>query len=147
MGGAAQAKAMSEQARPVFTHPHITTPGESLPPQILCPFFPMSVMCVSPQPGRQRPVLLAHWFFSDNSLIDFRLGRKEPIKGGTGQLAGIPGMIRANLRIADTGVKRCGTPLLAGTLPGRRWSARSVKDSPVSFSTLCCMKSMNPSPV
>jgi len=98
-----QAESVSEQARPVFARPHVFSAGEIIAPQVFGPFLAVPVMRIAPEPRGQREVLVGARVDSGDALIDFCLCFKQPFERRTGQLAGIPVVIGAHLRIAHAG--------------------------------------------
>src|SRR5437016_13981644 len=103
MSGAAEAEALREQARPIFTTAEIAF-GESSSPQILSAFLPVRVMRIPPEPGGQSFVLICNRPRARSSLILISLGREQPFERRTSELAWVPGMIGADLGIADVGI-------------------------------------------
>src|SRR5205823_2630597 len=70
-------------------------------PEILRSFFAMAIVSIPPEPCCQRFVLVGDRRFSSDPLILFRFRPEEPLESRTGQLARIPGIIRADLWISD----------------------------------------------
>src|SRR5262249_54530577 len=57
----------------------------------------------APQPGGQGLLLVGGRPDADDALVERGLSGGETVEGGTGQLAGIPGVIGADLWVADVG--------------------------------------------
>ena len=100
MSSPAQPKAMGKKTGPIFACAKVAF-GESRPPQIFGAFFPMRIMSVAPEPGRECLFLVSARLSAGDTLILFRFGGKQAFERGTGQFAGVPRVIRANLGIAD----------------------------------------------
>ena len=103
MRGAAQAEAVGEQAGPVFARSQIAAAAEALAPEVLGPFLAVPVVRVPPQPGGQGLVLVGGAVAADDAAVHLGLRGEEALEGRAGQLAGIPRVIGADLRIADAG--------------------------------------------
>ena len=56
---------------------------------------------VAPCPGGERFLLVGLRLDAGHALVLDRLAGEEALERGAGELAGIPGMIRPNLRITD----------------------------------------------
>jgi hypothetical protein len=101
MGGAAQAEAVGEQTGPVVAGAQVAAPGEALAPEVLGPLLAVEVVSVAPQPGGEGLVLVGLHFDAGDAAVKLRLGTLETVEGGTGEFAGIPGVVGTDLRIAD----------------------------------------------
>src|SRR4051812_45394261 len=62
-------------------------------------------MCVAPEPGSQRPLLIAHRLRACGTLVMLGFRCEQSFKGGTGQLARIPWMVGPNLRVTNIPVR------------------------------------------
>jgi hypothetical protein len=94
---------VGKQARPIVTRAQIAPLGETLSPQILGPFLAVGIVRIPPQPGGEDFVLFGRRFAANHTLIDLGLSCLQPRQRRAGQLAGIPGMIGANLRVTNVG--------------------------------------------
>lgn len=101
VGRAAQAETVGEHAGPVFAAARIGPLGEALAPEVLGPVLGVAVVRVPPQPRGQRFLLVGLGLDADHMLVKLGLRREQGLKRRTGEFAGIPTMVRANLRIAD----------------------------------------------
>src|SRR5207247_1800480 len=93
VGGAAQAEAFREEARPVLARAQVAALGEAGAPEVARAFLPVRVVGVPPEPRRERLLLVAARRVADDALVRLGLGRKEPLEGRAGELAGVPGMV------------------------------------------------------
>src|SRR5262249_51267592 len=100
---AAQREAEAEQPGPVFAGPVVLV-GEAFAKQVLPGVHAVIVIAVAEEPRRQGFLFLGLRLHAYYPAISRRLGCEETLESRTGQLAGIPLMIRTNLGIADIGL-------------------------------------------
>ena len=106
MRRAAKAEAVREEAGPVFAAAEIGAFLKTLAPPIVRAFLAVRVMGVAEEPRRERAILVGGRRLARRALILLRLRGEQPLERRARQLARIPRMIRAQLRIGDFGGER-----------------------------------------
>jgi hypothetical protein len=105
MSRAAEAEAMREEAGPKFARARVAAFAEAGAPEVFRAFFAMRVMGVAPIPGGEGFFFVGFGnFFRDaRILIGFRFEQARESRDG--EFAGVKGVVRGNLGVADFGVE------------------------------------------